>query len=281
MRTVDVVSRDGAKIEARVFSPESTPREALLFMPAMGAAPRIYDALGEALARVGVGVLIGDHRGGAASDVTPKRGVDFDYAHMLEHDWPALVLATREVFPQARVNLGGHSLGAHLASIYAGSPGAPEGALVIVAAGSVHYRAYPIGMRLRVLAGSRLIALIATVLGHHPGHRLGFGGRQTRGVMLDWSREAFTGRYSSKRGALDLEARLREVDRRTLALHVRGDLLAPEGTLASLLSRMPQARIERHDIDAPSEPKRLDPHFRWTRAPEPIAEHIAAFLRGM
>ncbi len=173
VRTQIVTATDGARVEARVFTPSTPPRDALLFMPAMGAAPRIYDGLGEALAASGIGVLVGDHRGGAASNVRVGRGVDFDYADMLERDWPALEAAAREAFSGARLHVGGHSLGAQLASIYAGSHGAAEGSLIIVAAGSVHFRAYPPAARLRILGGSRLIAAVASVLGHHPGEHLG------------------------------------------------------------------------------------------------------------
>jgi predicted alpha/beta hydrolase len=276
--TLTVTSSDGETVSARVFEPAKAPREALLFMPAMGAAARTYDRFGTELARLGVGVLTGDHRGTGSSTLTARRGVDFGYADLLERDWPALIAAARARFPGARLHLGGHSLGAHLASLYLGRAPGDGASLVIVAAGSVDFRGWTYPARLKILGGTQAALGIALALGFFPGDRLGFGGRQPLTLITDWARIARTGRFALRDSTVDGDAALGTVDKPILWVHVEGDTLAPRGSTARLLAKMPKAQVTRAAVDSPTGPSHLDPHFRWMREPKSVAEAVERAL---
>lgn len=75
-----------------------------------------------------------------------------------------------------------------------------------------------------------------------------------------------------------MEARLASLQLPVLALRMRDDWLAPAGSLAWLLGKMPRAP---HTIAVLTpEDMRGQPadHFGWMTAPTPIAERIAAWL---
>jgi len=114
------------------------------------------------------------------------------------------------------------------------------------------------------------------MLGWFPGDKVGFGGRQARTLITDWAALGRTGRFHA--GGLDVDHRLQAAERAVLAIHVTGDQLAPETSTAHLLSKMPRAAVTQHRIAPPPFPGKLDPHFRWLRTPEPVADRVASFF---
>lgn len=267
---------EGARSQARFFEAEAGA-PVLLVVPAMGVNARGYDRLGDALAARGVTTLVSELRGGEGSSVRARRGVDYGYGELaddtMKHvEW----LRARG---HAVVNVLGHSLGGQLTTATLARWFVPGARLVLIASGTVHYRAYEGLERWRVLVATQLAGVIARGLGYFPGHRLGFGGLQARSLITDWARASRTGVFSSRtRGAL--EQRLGELEPEVLALHVEGDELAPRSATEGLLRKLPRARVTWFDVIPPTEPEKLSPHFRWMKAPEGAAERIAAFLRG-
>jgi predicted alpha/beta hydrolase len=105
-----------------------------------------------------------------------------------------------------------------------------------------------------------------------PGDRLGFGGRQGRRLMVEWSGAALSGRWSSMQaGSADLPVEV-------LAMPVEGDDWAPPEATRRLVALLPAARTRWAPLAVPPEPARLRPHFRWMRAPAELADRVVAFL---
>ncbi|MEW5739826.1 MAG: alpha/beta hydrolase [Myxococcota bacterium] len=274
--TVRVEGRDGAGALARLFLSE-TPRAALAWMPAMGVSARAYDAFGAALAARGVSTLVSELRGGEGSEVRPRRGVDFGLGELIDdHTRASEVLAQR--VPGVPVHVGGHSLGGQLTVVHFAARAGPETKLVLVASGTVHFRAWGFPRNLGVLVGTQVAAGVAKALDFFPGHRLGFGGRQSRRLIEDWARASRTGRYGTRTHAL--ETGLDAVTAEVLAVHVDGDTMAPLEATRRLLAKLPRARVQYATAPAPLEPRRLNPHFRWTKGPDAVAEVVARFLVG-
>ena len=73
-------------------------------------------------------------------------------------------------------------------------PEAAEGA-VLVACGTVCFRAWPFTQNLRILAQTQFLRMVALIAGYMPGDKLGFAGRQARDEIRDWADNALDGRY--------------------------------------------------------------------------------------
>jgi predicted alpha/beta hydrolase len=274
MELVPFAAPDGATCSPRYFA-AGPPRAALLVLPAMGVPARAYDALAAALATRGVATLVTELRGGETSSVRPRRGVDFGYRELLS-ELPGLAGALRARVPGLPVNVLGHSLGGHLGVLGVRHWHQPGARLVLVASGTVHHRAWEGRAGLALLAQTSFAAAVASLLGYFPGHRLGFGGRQGRRLIVDWARAARTGVFRTPDEAL--EAGLAEVGLEVLALNVAGDAWAPRRATEGLLGKLPAATLRWGTLPAPPSPSHLKPHFRWLRDPAGCADQVAAFL---
>ncbi|MET9296824.1 alpha/beta fold hydrolase [Streptomyces sp. NPDC003077] len=272
---LDVTAADGDRFPLYGLAQRAADRPVVLVAPAMGTPAGFYRRFVRALHREGATALVLDHRGNGRRRNVPRATA----YHHLADDLTAAISAVRGAYPGAPLALCGHSLGGQLAVLQAavaadrGDP-APD-ALVLVAAGSVHHRAF--GARSPgLLVASRLMVLIAAVLGHWPGHRLGFGGRQPLGVILDWAHQARTGRY--RLAGADVEDLLPALRVPLLAVGVEGDRLAPPRAVGHLCGKVPGTRPERR-LYGPRDAggARLD-HFSWARHGERLAHDVVRWV---
>jgi predicted alpha/beta hydrolase len=114
---------------------------------------------------------------------------------------------------------------------------------------------------------------LSALFGYFPGDRVGFGGREARGVIRDWSRSGLRGRYEAA-----AEAALARVEAPVLAFHLAHDRFAPRRSLDHLLAKMPRAKaVLQPLVPADFASARAD-HFSWMRDPAPVADRIAAWI---
>ena len=167
----------------------SPGRATVLVVPAMGMPAGYYDKLISDLAASGLGASVMELRGHETSGGRlPGWRYNFGYADLVD-DVAAAVDHLGRISPDSPICLLGHSLGAHVSSVYAAHHAERVSGLIMVAAGSIHWRLWSV----KHLILTQGVALLAHLIGHHPGTRLGFGGREARGVMADWARFARTG----------------------------------------------------------------------------------------
>jgi predicted alpha/beta hydrolase len=265
---------DGAASRITVFAADPAPyAPVMICMPALGVAAQFYKPLARPILQEGWRFVTADLRGNGLSAVRVKRGVSFGYREMITYDWSAVVENAKELFPGAPVYLLGHSLGGQLSALYpAANPGAASG-LILVAAPSVHWRAWDFPLSLCVLAGTQAACAMARVLGYFPGRKIGFGGTEALGVICDWARQARTGRYEPAGSVLEYEGLLGEMENPVLAFSFGGDFLAPKRAVASLLAKMHRAPVTHVNLAGED----LG-HFRWVMNPDTIVETIRAWL---
>lgn len=239
----------------------------VLVQPAMGMKARYYTVLAEALADAGVHAAVVEQRGheaivGAGGGRLPGRSYDYGYADLLD-DLGAAVAAVRAELPGAPIHVLGHSLGGQIAVLFAAlRPGELAG-LILVGAGTPHWRVF--GPRL--LFASYAFPLVARLVGHFPGERLRFAGRESRGVMRDWGVLARTGRYAFGDDALA------GVELPVLAVSIQDDWLAPVASVDGLVAKLPRASVSRVHVDEDG----ID-HFRWARQSEPVVPLVTGWL---
>jgi predicted alpha/beta hydrolase len=180
----------------------------------------------------------------------------------------------------------GHSIGGTIALMDAGrSRGGNAGrsravdagrsravdAVILVASGTPYLRSWDGRMRLQLFVASQIFPVAGRVLGYHDG-RLGFGGREARTLMKEWSHLTRHGVWKVE-GA-DLEAHLRACESPVLAVGLEGDDWAPSAATEHLLSK-----IGSHTIERCTWSSGLDhPHVRWPKRPAHAADLAVHFV---
>lgn len=269
---VPVVARDGARADLTFVEPSETAREVVLWLPALGVAARNYLPFARAMAANGVAVALHEWRGAGSSDRRAGRAVDWGYRALLLDDVPASRALVRARHPRAVLRIGGHSLGGQLAALAAALEPADVAGLVLVASGSPYWRCF--GHPWLIRAFYATVPALAAVCGHFPGRRLGFGGREARGVMTDWSRSGRSGRYAADGVPADLEARLAGVGSPVLALRFADDWLGPAASLDWLLRKLPAAPQETLVLGESELGNIAADHFSWMKSPQAVVRAI-------
>lgn len=282
LRPLPVEAADGHRFDLLVHD-VAQPRAALLWLPALGVAARHYARLAAALADHGVTTFLHEWRGHGSSTVRAGRRCDWGYHELLRLDIAASREALDRSIAERRVSrlpcvIGGHSLGGQLASCRLALSSGDAAHLWLVASGSPHWLAFPPLRRRLLPLAYRFLPWLADRCGALPGRRIGFGGREARGVMRDWSRSALSGRYAAKGLAVDLETALARVEAGISAVLLERDWLAPGSSLQALLHKMPRARARIATLDDGALGTRSD-HFHWMRHPGAVAAALAASLQ--
>jgi predicted alpha/beta hydrolase len=256
-------------------------RNVVVCLPAMGVDASYYAPLSQCLTKVGFAVARGELRGHGLSQVPVGRGHDFGYRELIEYSIPAMVAEIRARLSPKRVFLLGHSLGGHLAMLYASQPAANIDGFAMVASGTLHYRAWSGLQGMRILFSTQAAAAIANLLGYFPGDRLGFAGREPRREILDWARCGRTGRWQIDQSEHDYESLLSGVQLPVLAISLAGDSYAPRRSLDLHLQKMPQAKVTRVHLDAQNTPAQTLHHLRWARHPDPVVAQVKQWVMSL
>jgi predicted alpha/beta hydrolase len=243
----------------------------LLWLPALGVAARHYLPLAETLAAHGVAVFLHEWRGHGSSTLRAGRDCDWGYRELLTADMPASEAAMAQAVPSlATTVLGGHSLGGQLACCRLALAPTVAQRLWLVASGAPYWRAFPPRTRWWLPLAYRFLPWLAERAGALPGRRIGFGGREARGVIADWSRSALSGRYAAAGVDLDIDARIALAAPEVRAVVLADDWLAPYRSLRFLLGKMPRARCAVATLGRSELGTRPD-HFHWMTRPGAVA----------
>ncbi|HEY3504564.1 MAG TPA: alpha/beta fold hydrolase [Actinocatenispora sp.] len=265
------LTRGRDRLALRVH-PTTGGRTALL-LPAMGVPAAYYDGFAAQLTAGGLDVVVADLRGTGASAPLPTRASRHGYAELV--DDVAAVLA--ELGTDAPLLIG-HSLGGHAAALHLALGGSGAG-LALIASGTPWKRYYPGWSGVGLRAVTPVITGLSAGLGYWPGHRLGFGGRQSRGIMRDWAYVVRTGDFPALDG-IDVDARLADVKVPVLGVSVEGDRLTPAPTLDHFTDKFTGTAVTRHHYTTAESGAPMN-HFRWTRAAAPLIARILAFADAL
>lgn len=255
------------------------PQWRLLMVPAMGISARNYIAFAKQLAPLGAEVFIHEWRGLGSSNLRASRTCDWGYRELLmdlETSLDTMKLETHGAV-DAPLVVAGHSLGSQLALLLQATRPESIDGTVCIAGGAPFYKAFPFPMRwaLRMLFWA--MPLIARQVGHYPGHRLGFAGREARSVMHDWALSGKTGRYQPVGVNTDLENALAEITQPILGIAMLDDWFVPSGSLQYLLNKAPHAPTSVYAHGRSGLAGKAD-HYRWMREPKTTALAIADWV---
>jgi predicted alpha/beta hydrolase len=271
-----VRASDGHELELFVEMPDE-PRAVLLFACAMGVEASYYAPFAKAMSRRGIAIAICDLRGHGTSSVRPRRGVDFGYREIVEHDLPAAVAAVRERTRGLPLYLGGHSLGGQLVMLHVAATHPDIDGMALVACAIPYYRNWNGRGRFLIRSYASLVfPAVGSVLGYVPGDRLGFGGKEARTLMRDWSHNAMTARYEPIGSDLDYEAALERLEVELVTVNIRGDDMAPPHAVDFVFEKLPRARGLR--IEAQLSELKPVAHMRWARDPGDVVRALMGWF---
>lgn len=271
-RTVTVTREEGTSFAITLARSSAPDAPLVLVVPAMGLQARWYRHLLADLNEAGCHVAVAELRGHeVAGGRRPGRSYDFGYAELVADLARAVDALTEQGLP--RPYLLGHSLGGHIAAVYAARHPDTVVGLILVAAGSVHWRLWS----LRHLLLTQTIAVSARPLGHFPGDWVGFGAREASTQMRDWARFARNGHLAFGEPRRDHTTALAACDLPLLAVSLDGDTMAPRATVDGLGAMMPTTTLTRVHLDEPGNREQLH-HLCWARDPRLVTPHISAWL---
>lgn len=252
----------------------------MLFLPGMGLSARQYIGFSRALAASGIETLIHEWRGLGSSSLRASRTMDWGYRELLELDLDAAIDAARALAGERPLIIGGHSLGSQLALLAAARRPHDAQGLLIVAGGAPYWRCFSGWMRLTLHAIFFGMPAVAGLVGYYPGRRLGFAGREARGVINDWAASGRSGRYRPANMDFDFEAALGRLGQPLLSARMSDDWFVPQASLDWLSGKLgsaiqQQADIDGGDMDGPAD------HYRWMKAPASTAAAVADWARRL
>lgn len=266
---------DGATVRVQLHLPARAD-ELLFWLPALGVGIGPYESFADAIAVKGTAVAILEWRGLGQSDRRASRGCDWGYRELLDADVPAALDAVSATVGALPLRIGGHSLGGQLALIHAARCPDQFRGVWLVASGQPWWRGFGGWRGLGVLAFAAAIPGVTALVGHFPGTRLGFAGREARRLMCDWAGTAIRGDYRVPGFGDELDRALADHAGVVNAVRMSDDWLAPATSLDHLRGRTPQSRWTIAALDRTAFAKRRADHFGWLREPDAVVDALLA-----
>ena len=243
-------------------SQENNLNITLVLMTAIGVPRRKYGTLIEGLTKKGFTVVSADYPCCGENLPHIKRGVDYSYRDLVVGFIPKLIDIAKEATPDSKIILFGHSLGAHIATLYSATTDFP---MIGVATGNIHYKNWKGLGQLNILTAIAAFELLIRVYGYLPGYKIGFGHREAKTLMKDWLHTAKTGRYDFMKTSLNTGLG------RGFFINIVGDDFAPYASTKGLADLCEVSRLNKVHID-PS--LKGNPHGVWLKSPDEIIDEV-------
>jgi predicted alpha/beta hydrolase len=131
---------------------------------------------------------------------------------------------------------------------------------------------------------SKVLPLVAAIVGHFPGRKFGFGGREAHQLVKDWAYSVVTGNYiaagycDDKGRPYEFEPKIEVLDKQALLITVDQDTLAPQASIKNLGDKLARSEITYHHLEAQDFINDSLGHFNWMKEPEPIVQKIKQWL---
>jgi predicted alpha/beta hydrolase len=255
------------------------PRATLLLQPALGIQAKLYCKLAEGLAEQGCATAILEQRGHGLSSFRPGYKNNYSFNETLDCDIPAAMHWLAAEVPVVPRLLGGHSLGGHLSTIYAGMHPQEIHGVVHLACAFPYINDYAGRQQrmLQLLCG--LIPLFSVAPGFYPGHLLGFGERESLGMMNQWRQWAKTGNFDfDKRWGL--AAAVNNFKGPVLSIGFEEDNFCTDSAVDRALAPYTQSTIHRVTLGEQEQGSYLG-HSRWARSPHGVVSSITQWLEAV
>lgn len=245
----------------------------LVLMTAIGVPLSKYTKFINALTKQGFTVVSADYPCCGENQPHVSRGIDYGYQDLVDKFVPALLDNARILTPGHQIIMLGHSIGAHIGSIYSALTDTP---LIAVATGNIHYKNWRGLGRLNILRAAAAFEVLIRVYGYLPGYKVGFGYKEPKKLMKDWCRTAWTGKFDfikELKSSAFIEAKANKGQ--GLYFNIIGDDFAPFASTQHLSELCARAKVVRIQLEPAL---RGNQHSVWLKSPESVVENIVANL---
>jgi predicted alpha/beta hydrolase len=235
---------------------DADQEKTIIFMAATGVRLHKYTKLFSSLTAKGFTVIAADYPCCGENPPQINRFISYNYQDLLDDFIPQLLSHSEH----DSIYLMGHSLGGQLATIYSALTDIPA---IGVATGNIYFKNWSGLDRLKLRNLGITFTLLTKAYGYFPGAKVGFGGREARGLMHNWCHILKTGGYDFVTGDLDKG--------RGLYIHIEGDNYSPYPAVKHLASLCQESKII--SVKLPEHLKG-NPHGVWIKDPDFITDHI-------
>ncbi len=242
-------------------------KASIVFAPALGVRSSFYKSMAKYLNEQGFHVYLVQARIETES-IAPKYW-GFSYNHLIHVDFASVVNQAKQDFPDLPIFASGHSLGGQIALLYSSRFPDDIKGVMMVATGSPYWKGFPLAQALQIRLLSFLLPLFFLLFGYFPGDRVGFGGRESKGVMGDWNQLAKKNRFEIAKDnfeAFDYEQAVAKVSLPCLAVVMEKDDFAPPQAVNNIAGKLPEHVLTTLTQSNPNG-KAFD-HFSWAKSPE-------------
>jgi len=247
----------------------------ILIVPAMAVPASKYQLLARTFNDYGIDAATIDLRGVGNSSIRASREHDFSYQTIIDQELNAAINVLQQQLPQSDIYLLGHSLGGQLSALYASEHQHNIKGIVLAASCSVYYKGWPFPTSIGILLFSQIASLAGRLLGHFPGRKFGFGGREARTLMQEWATNARTGKYKLKHSTNNYAELLTKVTLPILAVNYAEDTFAPIAATDNLVNMLSGAQIQRAVLSGKDLGIKKAQHINWLKCPEPMVKLVA------
>ena len=244
----------------------------LIVLPALGIRGSFYRRLAKGLAEHGITTIIVEQRGHGESPYRPSRNNPFSLADYLYQDIVAVTNWCQQEFDHTPLYIGGHSLGGHMASMAVGAFPDNFAGIVLLACGFPFHGDYrsPASGFVKLVAA--LIPPMTAVMGYYPGNWFKFGGREYRGLMMDWRHWALRGKYAAP-GILNADKEIWAFRGHAISIAFNEDKLASDASIERSRKALVNSQMTRVKLTAKEQGEYLG-HVEWGKRPEGVVRAL-------
>jgi predicted alpha/beta hydrolase len=275
MERLEIKAPDGVGIPLTWY-PAETPGQVLLMLPALGVESRLYDRLAARLAELGCSVCLAEQRGQGRSALRPSRQVTISCWDCLDLDIPSCLDWLEEKAPGLPLLLGGHSLGGHLSTLYSGIEPERISGVVHIACTFPFYRDYPPVKSWQIRLLCLFVLLFRVFPGYFPGAIIGFAGRESSLMMMQWRHWALSGNYDFD-PQRPLSQAVKAYKGPVISIALEDDNYTSDAGIQRALSLFSAEQVSQVKL-GPDEQGEFLGHFRWAKQPDGVANALADWM---
>jgi predicted alpha/beta hydrolase len=256
----------GYPIIADVYiQPENS--HTLILLPALGVSLSKYQNFIHQLTEAKINVIAADYPHCGRNLPTVSASIDYGYADLLNEFIPKLEQIALDHTGQPPILLG-HSIGGHLATLYAQTHSI---SVIGLATGNIGLKYWDIKGKLMILKAVFAINALIMKDGYLQGTKIGFGYKEAKTLMRDWSKTVFSNQYTHILTPASV------AQTKSLFIYFEQDHFAPKSSTLALSRYFSQPEIRSLNLTTVVKGNQ---HSAWTKQPEAVVKMIREWLNS-